>query len=350
MQRMVSQDRRSIALWLGLCALMVALMVVVGGYTRLTGSGLSITQWKPVHGILPPMNADQWQEEFSAYKQIPQFSQINPGMNVEDFKAIYWPEYWHRVLGRSVGLVFFLPFTIFLIRRSISGRLAWRLAGIFALGGLQGFIGWYMVSSGLSERPFVSHTRLALHLSTAFLIFALLLWTMLDLLSPWRNTPVSPRCLWGFRLFTALLSAQIILGALLAGLHGGLIYNSFPTMNGDWLPPDLLTSAPGEHWLEHIPLIQFLHRWVAVGVVCSFTGWFIAGFRDLTDNRVKTLSILLFLSLFIQFLLGVLTLLHQVPLPLALKHQFGGLWVFGVSVALLHGLSSRPNGDFSPPA
>ena len=182
---------RAVSRWLLLCAALVALMVAVGGYTRLSGSGLSITEWKPVHGVIPPLSEAQWEEEFAAYRASPQYEKINRGMSLLEFKEIFWPEYLHRLLGRAVGLVFFIPFIYFAWKRAFPARFGVRLLGIFALGGFQGLMGWWMVKSGLVDNPHVSHLRLAAHLALAFALFALLLWSALDIKPPTHTSPTS---------------------------------------------------------------------------------------------------------------------------------------------------------------
>lgn len=340
---LIHKNQRLITLWLSLCLALVAGMVLVGGYTRLSGSGLSITEWKPIHGTIPPLNVEEWQEEFDAYRASPQYEKINKGMTLEEFKTIFWPEYWHRVLGRLIGIIFLLPLIFFTATRSVSKRFGWRLTGIFALGGLQGLMGWVMVASGLVDNPYVSHIKLAMHLSLAFLIFALILWAILDMVngewwtvngitSPTTNhQPLSTYSLW----FT-LLCIQIILGALLAGLHGGLIYNTWPDMNGQLLPDELLDA--GQYHIENIGLIQFLHRKAAVLLAVGFLLWWFCNKNYVKNKGLGKECIGVALVLSAQFALGVFTLLHHVPLPLALMHQMTALLLFAVSVVLMHKL------------
>ena len=345
-----------ITLWLLLCITLVALMVLIGGYTRLSGSGLSITSWKPIHGVVPPLNDAQWQEEFTAYQTSPQYQKVNSGMSLDEFRTIFWPEFIHRLLGRLIGIVFFLPLAIFAFRRRIPPRLAWRLFGIFLLGGLQGLVGWLMVKSGLIDTPHVSPIRLAAHLSLAFAILGLLVWTFLDLLtspsplvgeggerglssytqSNALNVPPLPNRLpRGERefyiAFFALLAVQIILGAFMAGTHAGLIYNTWPTMNGQWIPDDLWAVSP---WYANITLIQFLHRKLAIFLVVSyFIAWIITRKNNINIQPIKTAVAGLLLM---QFVLGITTLLYQAPLALALAHQITGMLLFISSVILLY--------------
>jgi len=318
------------------------MMVLVGGYTRLSGSGLSITTWRPVHGALPPMGAQEWQEEFAAYQASPQYIKVNNGMTLEEFRAIFWPEYLHRLLGRLVGAVFLLPMLCFALRRSLSRRLAWRLTGIFALGGLQGLLGWLMVKSGLVDAPHVSHLRLASHLSMAFTIFALILWALLDvraqLQAPSRLTQVKVHTLRLCVLWFCLLGFQIIIGAFMAGLHAGLIYNTWPTMDGQWIPDGLMAVSP---WHDNIPLVQFIHRKLAIFLAVSFFFVWMQTRKYATDNQLKIAFGAVAAVLVFQVGLGIATLLCQAPLALALAHQMAGLLLFAASVLLLHAVKLR---------
>lgn len=340
---LILQDRRAIALWLAACVALVAMMVVLGGYTRLSGSGLSITEWKPIHGVIPPLGAGEWEEEFAAYRASPQYIKINSGMSLEEFKRIYWPEYLHRLLGRIIGLTVLAPLIFFALRRSISIRFALRIAFITALGGLQGLVGWLMVESGLSHHPYVSHVRLALHLSIAFAILGLLLWSYLDAREPppqaslfpkaGKNIPTNLRRrlnLWFF-----LLCLQIIYGALVAGMHAGLIYNTYPTMNGQWIPDGLLRLDPlPRNAVENVTFVQFTHRWLAVLVVVVFLLWWQAARRH--GAHLSRLCTAIAAAIILQITLGILTLLHMVPLTLALLHQALAMVLFGLAVVLLY--------------
>lgn len=328
-------NRRGIMAWLAACALLVALMVALGGYTRLSGSGLSITQWKPIHGVLPPMSDAAWEEEFAGYRASPQYIKVNNGITLSEFKTIFWPEFLHRLLGRAVGIVFFVPLLYFVYARSLRARFGFRMAGIFALGGLQGLIGWLMVKSGLVDAPSVSHIRLAMHLSVAFLIYALLLWAFMDVAGFSRSTKTSKKTNRWYKFWFAGLCVQVILGAFMAGLHGGLIYNSWPTMNGQWVPSGLLVQEPVYmNFLYNIDTIQFMHRTLAAALVVGFAAWYIPNRRTVP----KRAAIAIAHTLALQFVLGVLTLLHHVPLPLALAHQLVALLLFSFSVALLRSL------------
>lgn len=339
--------KRPIILWLCLCAALVAAMVMLGGYTRLSGSGLSITEWKPIHGAIPPLNETEWMEEFDAYRASPQYAQINSGMSLSEFKAIFWPEFLHRQLGRILGLVFFIPFLFFAAKKSFSRKFAWRLAAIFALGGLQGLIGWLMVKSGVMEGPYVSHVRLALHLSMAFAIYGLIVWTVQDVIASAtkqsrldRHVADAPRDdVFKIYLFWfTLLCLQIILGALVAGLHAGLLYPTYPLMGGQLIPSDLLAESP---WWHNRVLLQFTHRHLAFFVTAGFVIWWYLWRAYVKNNRLGKVCGWVAAVIAFQFALGVATLMHMVPLPLALAHQMTALVLFTLAVVLLHKLKGN---------
>ena len=333
------RDHKTILLWLIICALLTAAMVMLGGYTRLSGSGLSITSWKPIHGILPPLNYAQWEEEFTAYRLSPQFEQVNYDMKLDAFKTIFWPEYLHRLLGRAIGLVFFIPYAIFLWRGSLVRSFGWRLLLIFALGGLQGLVGWLMVKSGLVDEPRVSHFRLALHLAMAFAIFAALLWAALDVNRAGRSSIASlpPAYFNAYRGWFAVLCTQIVFGAFMAGLHGGLVYNTWPDMNGQFVPDDMWFISP---WFmnifSNIATVQFIHRSLALCLAAGFALWWYFSRHYVNNSAMRRLCLSVAVIIATQFTLGVLTLLHGVPLPLAWLHQLTGLILFAVGIMLLH--------------
>ena len=348
---LIIRDRRSVLIWLTICLLFVALMVLVGGYTRLSGSGLSITKWKPIHGIIPPINIQEWQEEFAAYQATPQYKMVNSDMSLEGFKEIFWPEYIHRILGRIIGVIFLLPMLFFVMRRSISKSFFWRMVGIFALGGLQGAIGWIMVKSGLQDIPYVTHTKLALHLSLAFIIFALILWALLVIArensdrgnpSNWIDSSATPSrndALKLYKLWFFLLFIQIIFGGLMAGSHAGLIYNTWPTMNGEFFPSELLsTSFFTYNILENIVFIQFTHRTLAIFIGGSFLFWFYLYKEYIRLNHLRNWCVLIAATILLQFILGVITLLYHVPLEIALAHQMVALVLWAFAVVLLYKL------------
>src|SRR5271155_1419927 len=234
------RDRRAVAAWLFICCALVSVLVVVGGVTRLTHSGLSITEWDPIVGTLPPLSDGDWSEAFIRYRSTPEYRQVNPDMDLEAFKHIYWWEYAHRLLGRAIGVAFLLPYLWFLIRRQIPLGYAGALAAIFALGGLQGALGWYMVQSGLVDDPRVSHLRLTAHLGLAFLIFGAMLWVALSLSRPRPASPDKPALRRFASLLVGLVYLMVLAGGLVAGIRAGFAYNSFPRMNGHWVPPEIM--------------------------------------------------------------------------------------------------------------
>ncbi|MEI6986422.1 MAG: COX15/CtaA family protein, partial [Rhodospirillaceae bacterium] len=258
-------SNRAIGLWLLACCAMVFAIVIIGGVTRLTHSGLSMVEWRPLIGVLPPLTEVEWQRVFGLYQLSPESRLVNHGMSLDEFKGIFWWEWFHRLFAHLIGVVFFVPFMIFWLRGKVSRSLMPRLLGLFVLGGLQGVVGWLMVASGLVDRPAVSHYRLAAHLSTAVLIFTLMLWQALDLLRPLScsgNAPGSRALRRHLVLALALALVTLVWGALVAGLHAGLIYNSFPLMNGSLLPIEAWFYEPV--WVnvfENAALVQFCHRW-----------------------------------------------------------------------------------------
>ena len=330
----IDRNRRAVRRWLGFVLLTLFVLVLVGGATRLTGSGLSITEWKPIHGVIPPLNDVEWQEEFELYKRIPQFSQLNSDMTVESFKTIFWWEWAHRLLARSIGLVFALPLVFFWATGRIERRLRWPLVGVLALGGFQGFIGWWMVSSGLAERVSVSQYRLAAHLVIAFLIFATCAWIMRGLSphgddpAPTKNSKAMAAVIVGMTMF------QIYLGALVAGLHAGWSYNTWPLMDGAIVPGGLFVHQPW--WLnlfDNPKTVQFIHRLGAYVLLALALVHMIASLRAAPETTHARRSVVLFGLVCLQALIGILTLVWQVPLGWGLAHQGGALVVLGFAIA-----------------
>lgn len=334
------QDRRSIATWLLVCCGFVLAMLVVGGLTRLTNSGLSMVEWKPVTGVIPPLNEQQWQAAFDQYKQYPEFKLVHFHFDLSDFKRIYAFEFSHRLLGRLTGLVFAVPLVIFFLRRSIPSPLAWRLNGLLLLGGLQGFVGWWMVKSGLADRPDVSALRLATHLGLALVLFTALLWNALTLLKPGAGAAPLPEhrglaratgIIWIWTLGTALS------GALVAGLDGGIGFNTFPLMNGYLIPPGLWLLDPfWKNIYENPVLAQLNHRFLALSLVAAVLAlryW--ARTLPLGPELRRALNALTAMAL-VQVSLGVATLLSVVWLPLAATHQLGALCLLGLGTWANH--------------
>ncbi len=317
-----SDRSRPVAVWLFAVAVLVLAMVVVGGATRLTDSGLSITQWKPVSGALPPLNTQDWNDEFSRYKEIPQYAQLNKGMNLQAFKRIYWWEWGHRLLGRLVGAAFGLPFLYFLVRREIPRRLIWRCAVLFGLGGLQGLVGWWMVASGLAGRVSVAPERLATHLGLAFILLAALVWTALD---AWAGAPrVKAQTPWiGYAFgLMGLIFLQILLGALVAGNDAGLVYNDWPMMNGALFPKDYAGTSLWATLAHSQAAVQLHHRLTAYLLlgVAIFVAVAARRARELAPEA-KTLAVLVAGAVGLQACLGVATLMTHVPIALGMAHQ-----------------------------
>lgn len=336
------QPPASVAMWLLACCAVVFAIVVVGGITRLTHSGLSIVEWQPIVGTVPPLTDEAWAEAFSQYQQTPEYRQVNAGMSLPEFKKIFWWEYVHRLLGRSVGLVFLLPFLYFLARRMIDQRFTVKLVGIFLLGGLQGALGWYMVKSGLVDEPRVSPFRLTAHLGLAFLIYAAMLWTALGVLAP-RPRAVTDPVLRGVQRGSALVLGAILVatlsGAMVAGIRAGLAYNTFPLMNGHWMPPEILMLDPWwDNFFHNLATVQFDHRVMAL-LLTVLIPWFCwRCWRDAPTRRVGRLSALLLAALVLQIALGIGTLLLAVPVALAAAHQAGALLLFTAALVLAHEL------------
>ena len=331
-------DRRATAAWLFFCCGLVFLMVIVGGITRLTQSGLSIVEWQPVAGVLPPMNDAQWEELFTKYKATPEYVQRNADMDVAGFKKIFWWEYIHRLLGRVIGLVFLLPFLYFLFRRKLDEEVAWKLGMIFVLGGLQGAFGWFMVQSGLVDEPRVNSGRLAVHLGLAFLIYGWMMWVAWDLV--YRERLSNTDALRGRSdAMLALVFLQVLAGALVAGIHGGYAYNTWPLMDGHIVPPEIAQLDPW--WLNfgsNIATVQFIHRTVALLVVLLAASLWFDVRRDLPNDRARSWSTLLVVVVVLQFILGIVTLLMQVPVNLGVLHQGGAVVVFTMALGLRHSL------------
>lgn len=327
--------------WLLLCCSMVFVMVILGGVTRLTGSGLSMVEWNPIFGVMPPVGEQAWEEVFSKYRASPEYLQINTGMDLEGFKKIYWFEYAHRLLGRSIGTVFLLPFLYFLYRRMLDRRMALRLGAAFLLGGLQGLLGWYMVKSGLVDRPHVSQYRLTAHLALAVLIYAWLLWLLFDLLfpRPHGNDPTTTMLRPYSRALLGLVAITIVSGGFVAGLKAGFAYNTFPKMGDQWLPPAGWMLEPG--WLnlfENIATVQFNHRLLAGLTFLSVLAlWMYAQIRK-PGKAARYPMHLLMLAALVQVSLGISTLLLHVPVGLAATHQAGALVLLSAVLFLNHRL------------
>jgi heme a synthase len=339
---MPSSDR-AIAGWLIACCALVFAIIVVGGITRLTHSGLSITEWQPIVGTLPPLSDADWQLAFDKYRQTPEYLQVNKGMTLEAFKRIFWWEYAHRLLGRLIGVAFLLPFLWFALRRRIPRGYGWKLAGIFALGGLQGALGWYLVKSGLVADPRVSQFRLTAHLMLAFLIFGGMLWVALSLLFPRPAESMTDAARSARRWAIAILvlvAAMIVTGGFVAGIRAGFAYNTFPLMNGEIVPPEILMLEPvWRNFFWNIATVQFDHR-LGAWLLCFLVPvlWWKLRHAPDVPRRATVGGHALLAMLVVQLGIGITTLLFVVPLPLAAMHQAGAVLVFALAINVVHAL------------
>jgi len=349
MQAIPSDARRQVGLWLALWAAMVLLLVVIGGATRLTESGLSITEWKPVSGVIPPLHRAAWEAEFQRYQQIPEYQQLKRGMSLAEFRTIYLWEYTHRLWARLVGLAFAVPFLVFLWRRELDAPLARRLGLILILTGLQGAMGWYMVKSGLTVRTDVSQYRLAAHLALALLVYGLAVWTAAELLGfgagP-RGEPHAQAMAPGrFALLAAgmmlFVYLTIISGAFVAGLDAGRAWNTFPLMGGRVVPPGYAALEPWyRNAFENVAAVQFHHRLLGLSTaLASLVLWRIGRRLALAADARRILALLPALAL-LQASLGVTTLLLHVPIPVASLHQFCAVLVLTTAILALRGTTT----------
>ncbi len=328
---------RGVQIWLYILCLMVFAMVLLGGATRLTDSGLSITEWRPLIGMIPPLSDLDWQGVFLKYQQIPEYAQVNADMSLDQFKRIFWWEWSHRALGRLIGIALVLPWIVFSLMGAIPKSLQPKLIIMLLLGGLQGFLGWYMVKSGLVDRIDVSQYRLAIHLLMAGLILGFILWVALDL-TPARNfqlvLPLETRDVVMAGVLAGLLFAQIGLGALVAGLHAGLSHNTWPLMDGDFIPDGLFLLDPMIiNLFENVLTVQFNHRMLAYVIVLVAL---VQGFLVIrkSDGIIRSSAIMVLLALLFQVALGIAVLLLVVPFSLALAHQ--ALAFIALAIAVRH--------------
>lgn len=336
------RNERILGSWLMACCLVLLILVIVGGATRLTGSGLSMVEWQPLT-VIPPLNEESWQQEFDAYRASPEYRKVNYGMSLAEFKVIYWWEFGHRLLARSLGLVFALPLLFFWIRGMVPARLRWPLLGLLALGGFQGWLGWYMVQSGLVDIPRVSPYRLAAHLSVALIIFALMFRVALRLLWPgelrrdrqtWRP--------WTIALL-AMVSVTIVWGAFVAGLNAGLVYNTFPLMAGRWIPEGILGLQPlWTNFFENTATVQFTHRVLAIATMAvALIAWFRV-WRNELDSAIRRAFHVLAAAVVVQVGLGIATLLTFVPVTLGTIHQGMAVLVLAAVIAADYMASRSP--------
>ena len=342
--------KKFIAIWLLVCCALVFAMVVVGGVTRLTHSGLSIVEWQPLVGAVPPLSQSAWEETFGKYQLTPQYQKVNRGMSLDEFKGIFWWEYYHRLLGRLIGLAFFIPFVYFIARKAIDRPLGLKLAGIFLLGGLQGAMGWYMVKSGLVDDPRVSQYRLTAHLGLAFIIYAAMFWVALGLLFPADGSRSESHGgsreggrLRGLRRFslalTALIFVMVLSGGFVAGIRAGLAYNTFPLMNGYLVPPDILMLEPWYlNLFNNMATVQFNHRLIAWLLAILVPLFWLKSRRAPLPGSTHLACNLLLATLALQISLGIATLLLVVPLSLAAAHQAGAVLLFTAALWVNHEL------------
>ena len=334
--------QKPVAIWLLVCCALVFAIVVVGGVTRLTDSGLSIVEWKPIVGTIPPLSESDWEEVFEKYHKTPQYKKVNQGMSPDEFKTIFWWEYFHRLLGRVIGLVFFIPFLYFIVRKKIDQPLGLKLTGIFFLGGLQGLMGWYMVKSGLVDNPHVSQYRLTAHLGLAFIIYGAMFHVALKLLLPTRTLHKDSklRGLYRFsQVLTGLIFLMVLSGGFVAGIRAGQAYNTFPLMDGHFIPPEIFMIEPWyKNFFENIAMVQFDHRliaWVLAILIPVF--WYKSRQLALSNSTYLACNLLL-IMLIVQISLGVATLLMVVPIPLAASHQAGAMLLFTAVLWVNHKL------------
>jgi cytochrome c oxidase assembly protein subunit 15 len=328
---------RTVASWLLVCCGLVFAMVVLGGFTRLTGSGLSMVDWRPLMGALPPLSEADWQRIFEMYQQSPQFQKVNLSFGLPEFKEIFWLEYLHRLLGRIIGIVFLLPFVYFLIKGYIR-RNEWpKYLLMFVLGGMQGLLGWYMVKSGLVDVPQVSQYRLTAHLLAAFAIYAYMFWIALSLLFP-PDAGSKQHAWYGrTRALLVLITITIVSGGFVAGLKAGKIYNTFPMMGEHWIPPGLLALEPfWRNFSENMVTVQFDHRLLAITTFVLIVAYWIGARRIDLPQRARPAVNALLHTATLQVALGILTVLLAVPVVLGAAHQAVAMLLFTVMLYLVH--------------
>lgn len=339
-----NQYDKQVAGWLMLCAAVVFGMILLGGVTRLTNSGLSMVEWKPLMGAIPPLSEEAWQATFDKYKAYPEYQKVNRGMSLDGFKSIFMYEYLHRLLGRLIGVLFFFPMVYFMVRQRVPAGLQPKLWLLFLLGGCQGLLGWYMVKSGLVSDPRVSQYRLTAHMGLAVIIYAYMLWLVFDLLlgKPGRvgargggRGPLAGTSL----VLVGLVYCMILSGALVAGTDAGFAYSTWPLMGTSFIPPGLYSGDPA--WLdafEDITTIQFNHRMFAYGLTLVIAVFATLAWRRVPVPRVRLGAVLLVLALCVQLALGISTLLLHVPVALAAAHQGGAVLLLSAALFLAHAL------------
>jgi heme a synthase len=340
---MTPQDKKHLRIWYWSGAIMVFLILIIGGITRLTGSGLSMVDWRPLMGVVPPLTESQWQDLFEQYRQFPEYQQLNRGMTLSEFQFIFFWEYLHRMAARALGIIFIVPFAWFVIKQKLNRTQIIRALALLGLGLSQALLGWYMVQSGLVDIPQVSPYRLASHLMIAFIIFGCCVWFALDL----KSKPTVPKKSSGelrvwMNLFMVFLIIQIIWGAFVAGHHAGHVYNTFPMMHQYWLPPELWLMEPlFINFLENMVTVQWVHR--VIGTILGLMVILIWLRTWQLNSRfvTKKWALSLFALLLIQYAVGVFTLIYHVPVWLGVLHQALAMILFGVAIGFIHYLKSR---------
>ena len=331
---------RPVVIWLIVCAALVFAMVILGGLTRLTHAGLSIVDWRPLTGWLPPLDEVSWGTLFENYKKYPEYQKLNVGMTLQEFKSIFWLEYLHRLLGRTIGVAFLLPYLFFAYRRRFSRRLSAWLGGIFVLGAIQGIVGWWMVRSGLVNQPDVSHYRLAVHFGLAVMIYGLLVWLTLSLW--WNGTADSGserRPHWGALACLLGIFVVMLSGALVAGLDAGFAYNTFPTMNGMWIPDGVLAHSPWyANFFDNTITVHFDHRWLALATAAGVLFLWRHEHRKAPHRAVRLALHALGVGVLLQIALGIATVVLVVPVPLAAAHQAGAMVLFTTALIATYAL------------
>jgi len=348
-QDLISQHHATdkvIAKWLFVMCGMVFFMIILGGLTRLTHSGLSMVNWRPVMGWLPPIGLQEWQYVFDLYKESPEFKKLNDGMTIEGFKSIFWLEYSHRLWGRIMGVMFLLPFIFFLVKGWVNRKLMLRLIIIFLMGAFQGVLGWYMVKSGLIDNPDVSQYRLTAHLSAAIAIYGYMFWIGMSLVKVGHGVLIfaSPRLMIASIFIMFLICLTMISGGFVAGLDAGLTYNTFPLMDGQFVPDGLWNRNPWySNFFENITTVQFNHRILAETSLFLIVGVWLASRKTNISNSARALFNAMLIMVLVQFVLGIITLMFVVPIFVASLHQIGALVLFTFLLCAIHTLIDHSN-------
>lgn len=330
-------SNRPVYYWLWTGIALISLMVIVGGITRLTDSGLSMSDWNLIMGAVPPLNETDWQQTFEHYKEFPQYQQLNVGMDLEEFKTIFFWEYLHRLLGRVIGIVFLIPFGYFYAKGYFNSKLIKRMFILLGLGTLQGTMGWIMVKSGLVDNPYVSHYRLAVHFILAFALIGFCLWYALDLRNKFIEVHHKSTLKKWLSLIGFLFIVQLIYGAFTAGLDAGFLYNTFPKMNGEWLPPTFAALDPFLlNFVENSGTVQWIHRLIGTLLLISVVVfWWKAAVQQSKNKSLQAMSGLLLTIIILQYLVGILTLIYHVPIFLGVLHQGIAIlfWIIFLTIA-----------------